>query len=64
MITIKSNAYSKDEIFTLLTVFQKMEDLMQTKCKTGETCKTCEFRHICYDITSTKEHLVKLANEP
>lgn len=60
MITIKSNAYSKNEISVLLSIFSIMENQMQTLCKQGETCKTCENRHICYDITSAKEHLIKL----
>lgn len=63
MITLKTNPYNEKELFMLASLFEQLEEIMGSNCKKGETCKTCEYRHLCYDITSAKEHAIKKANE-
>lgn len=63
MITLLVNPYSPEELKTLRDMLGVIETLMYRKCQAGTNCKQCEYRHICYDITSAKDHLIKLIEE-
>ena len=60
MITLRVNPYSKKELERLADLLKAMEFHMTANyCKNGN-CKTCEYRHLCYDLTSAREHAEKL----
>lgn len=64
MITIKSGAYTPNEIRILRTMLSEIhsETIVARICDENE-CETCEIRHLCGDILRAKEHSNRLVAE-
>ena len=62
MITLRVNPYSEKEVAKLTELLKRMEDELCPPSK-FRACKGCEFRHVCYDLMSAREHAEKVVNE-
>lgn len=60
MITLRVNPYSKKELERLADLLKAMELHMNFNYCKDNFCKTCEYRHLCYDLVSAREHAEKL----
>lgn len=58
MITLKLVAYNQSELQLLHTLIRQDIQFCLHKCDPSKcTCKTCEYRHLCSDL-SRAEHFV------
>ena len=61
MITVKVNPYTYEDKRALAVALRAAEAAIMQECdKKTVYCKTCPVRHACYDITSAKEHAIRL----
>ena len=51
MITLKLSAYSEKEVKKLATLLDQLQPILHENCIKHTDCKTCEYRHLCIDIT-------------
>lgn len=60
MITLKLASYSPKEIAKLAELLKRAELSLCNNIYTT-ACRQCEFRHVCYDLMSAREHAEKVA---
>ena len=63
MITLRVNPYNQKELERLADLLKASENLLTTHFCKSRNCKICDYRHLCYDLTSARKHAEKLVNE-
>lgn len=62
MITLRVNPYSLEELEMLPKILESA--LLTIPCKEQKCCcRECNYRHICSDVWSAKEHAEKIVEE-
>ena len=60
MITIKTSMYSENELKKLAECFDYLETFFMISNCRRDTCKNCNVKHLCYDITMAKDYTKKV----
>lgn len=65
MITVKTGAYSTEEITALASNIRVIADVVQSQvCANKDIdCPNCKYYHLCTDLTSTYNFLLNKARE-
>lgn len=61
MITLRVNPYTDAEKKALDFALQAAMNKFVGKYCGSEPCKECAYRHVCYDLDSSRRHSNKLA---
>lgn len=51
MITLKLNPYSQKEVTKLAELLDSLQSELHKNCVKNDYCKTCDYRHLCIDLT-------------
>ena len=62
MYGLKVKKYNRLELEAARTALKTFTDICETSCKTGKTCKRCEYHTFCDDCFNLMEYIENTLN--